>query len=268
MKIHFISGLPRSGSTLLEAILRQNPCFHAAISTSLADLFAGLVRSMSGFNDGSIFITDAQRKRILRSVVEAYYAGISENRVIVDTNRNWTAFLPALTELFPDARVICCVRNPAWILDSIERHVQRNSLGAARMFNFEARGNVYTRVETLMGKEGFVRRALGNLRQAWFGEDANRLIAIPYESLTQRPSETMAALYTALGERDFGHNFDHVEYEEPQFDANMGLPGFHSVRGPIVHTVRETILPPDLFRQYDQCFWSEPGQNPRGVRIL
>jgi sulfotransferase len=26
--IHFISGLPRSGSTLLAAILRQNPRFH------------------------------------------------------------------------------------------------------------------------------------------------------------------------------------------------------------------------------------------------
>jgi hypothetical protein len=31
--IHFISGLPRSGSTLLAAILRQNPHFHATISS-------------------------------------------------------------------------------------------------------------------------------------------------------------------------------------------------------------------------------------------
>jgi hypothetical protein len=35
-----ISGLPRSGSTLLAAILRQNPCFHASVSTPLADLVA------------------------------------------------------------------------------------------------------------------------------------------------------------------------------------------------------------------------------------
>jgi hypothetical protein len=28
--IHFISGLPRSGSTLLAALPRQNPRFHAA----------------------------------------------------------------------------------------------------------------------------------------------------------------------------------------------------------------------------------------------
>jgi sulfotransferase len=30
--IHFISGLPRSGSTLLSAILRQNPRFHAGMT--------------------------------------------------------------------------------------------------------------------------------------------------------------------------------------------------------------------------------------------
>jgi sulfotransferase len=30
-KMHFISGLPRSGSTLLAGILRQNPQFHAAM---------------------------------------------------------------------------------------------------------------------------------------------------------------------------------------------------------------------------------------------
>jgi len=32
VKAHFISGLPRSGSTLLAALLRQNPRFHAAMT--------------------------------------------------------------------------------------------------------------------------------------------------------------------------------------------------------------------------------------------
>jgi hypothetical protein len=34
--IHFISGLPRSGSTLLAALLRQNPRFEAGMSGPLA----------------------------------------------------------------------------------------------------------------------------------------------------------------------------------------------------------------------------------------
>lgn len=35
---HFISGLPRSGSTLMEAILRQNPRFSAGMSNPVANL--------------------------------------------------------------------------------------------------------------------------------------------------------------------------------------------------------------------------------------
>ena len=36
---NFISGLPRSGSTLTAAILRQNPRFHAGMSSPIAGLF-------------------------------------------------------------------------------------------------------------------------------------------------------------------------------------------------------------------------------------
>lgn len=268
MRIHFISGLPRSGSTLLEGILRQNPRFHAAISGPLADMFSGLVRGMSGFHDTSVFLSDVQRKRILGSLFKAYYADLAGNRVIFDTGRGWCALLPALAELFPEARVIACVRNPAWILDSVEMHVQRNPFGAQRMFGFDAKGNVYTRVEMLTGKDGFVRRSLGNLRQAWFGELASRLVAVRYESLVARPEETISRLYAELKEPRFRHDFDHVEYDEPQFDANMGLPEFHKVSGPVRAETRETILPPDIFKQHNDCFWNAPDQNPRGVVIL
>ena len=268
MRIHFISGLPRSGSTLLEGILRQNPRFHAAISGPLADMFSGLVRSMSGFNESSVFVSDGQRKRILRSLFEAYYAELADSRSIFDTSRGWCALLPALAELYPDARIICCVRNPAWILDSIEMHVQRNAFGTQRMFGFDAKGNVYTRVEALTGKDGFVRKSLGNLRQAWFGEFGARLVAVRYESLVGRPEDTIGRLYDEIGEPRYGHDFDHVEYDEPQFDANLGLPGFHKVSGPVRTTTRETILPPDIFKQHNDCFWNLPDQNPRSVVIL
>ncbi len=267
MRIHFISGLPRSGSTLLEGILRQNPRFHAAVASPLPDMFSALVRSMSGFNEESIFISDEQRRRILRSVIEAYYADRA-GQVIFDTGRSWTARLPALAELFPEARIIACVRSPAWILDSVERHIQRNPFGAQRMFSFDVRGNVYTRVETLMAKDGLVRRALSNLRQAWFGEFANRLIAVPYDRLVSNPADTISRLYEAIGEAPYAHDFNQVEYNEPQYDQHLGLPGFHKVSGPVRAAVRESILPPEIFKQYNDSFWNVPDQNPRRVVVL
>ncbi|MGH8137248.1 MAG: sulfotransferase, partial [Steroidobacteraceae bacterium] len=56
-KFHFISGLPRSGSTLLSAILKQNPRFHAGMTSPLGDMVSTLVAEMSGKNDFSVVIS-------------------------------------------------------------------------------------------------------------------------------------------------------------------------------------------------------------------
>ena len=72
--IHFISGLPRSGSTLLSALLRQNPRFEAGMSGPLAGLFGALLGEMSARNEFSVFIDDAKRQRILRGLFDNFYA--------------------------------------------------------------------------------------------------------------------------------------------------------------------------------------------------
>jgi sulfotransferase len=84
--MHFISGLPRSGSTLLAALLRQNPCFHASMSGPLAGLFGALLGEMSERNEFAVFLDDAKRRRILRAVFDQFYADC-EAEVVFDTNR-------------------------------------------------------------------------------------------------------------------------------------------------------------------------------------
>src|ERR1700722_4455870 len=110
--LHFISGLPRSGSTLLAALLRQNPRFAAGMSSPVYALFRSMLHETSARNEAAVFIDDAIRKRLLTGVFDAYYAETTPETVIFDTNRGWTTKLPALVELFADAKVICCVRNP------------------------------------------------------------------------------------------------------------------------------------------------------------
>jgi sulfotransferase len=69
--IHFVSGLPRSGSTLLAAILRQNPRFHAAMTGPVGPLVEAMLGNMSMANETSIFITDAQREAAAQQNVVA-----------------------------------------------------------------------------------------------------------------------------------------------------------------------------------------------------
>ncbi len=42
-RLHFISGLPRSGSTLLAALLRQNPRFSAGMSSPVYAPFRSML---------------------------------------------------------------------------------------------------------------------------------------------------------------------------------------------------------------------------------
>jgi sulfotransferase len=43
--------------------------------------------------------------------------------------------LPLIRELFPEAKVICCIRNIAWIMDSMELLIRRNAFDVSRLFN-------------------------------------------------------------------------------------------------------------------------------------
>lgn len=101
-KIHFISGLPRSGSTLLAGILLQNPRFLAGMTSPVGSMYRAMEESMSRKNEGSVFINDEQRQSILRGLFSSYYGGAGQREVIFDTNRFWCTKLPALSKLFPN----------------------------------------------------------------------------------------------------------------------------------------------------------------------
>jgi sulfotransferase len=60
--IHFISGLPRSGSTLFSALLRQNPHFCAGMSSPVMPIYAATQLALSTKNEFHVFITDRQRE--------------------------------------------------------------------------------------------------------------------------------------------------------------------------------------------------------------
>ena len=269
-KIHLISGLPRSGSTLLCALLRQNPRFAAAVTSPLASLCSGLMQNMSSSSEFAPFFSDERRVAILRSLFGAYYAHVPADQIVFDTNRAWTGKTPLLKTLFPQARIICCVREVSWVIDSVERLVRTNALQPSRLFGYKSSGTVYSRVETLMNPEtGLIGLAWSSLREAWFSENADRLIVIDYDRLVRGPKETLGRLYEALGEAPFAHDFDNIVYDEPDYDAQIGIPGLHKVRPKVEARKRETCLPPDLFAKYaDTNFWLNPNLNPKNVVIL
>jgi sulfotransferase len=267
--IHFISGLPRSGSTLLSAILRQNPRFHAMMTSPVGGIFMAMQTAISRKHEAAVFIEPDQKRELLAGVFHNYYHAIGAEKVVFDTNRVWCSKMPALTRLFPAARVICCARHVSWIMDSIERLERRNAFDLSGMFGFDPGSTVYTRLGRLAGSDGIVGHALDGLREAFHGGHADRMIVVTYEALTRDPAGAMRILYDFLGEAPFEHDFDNVEYSADDFDAALGSPGLHTVRRKVAFIERPTILPPDLFARYESdAFWMDPALNPQGVPII
>ena len=258
---YFIAGLPRSGSTLLSAILRQNPRFHAAMSSPIAPLFEGVLTQVAAGTELSVMVDEDARKRLLTGLFDSYYSE-HEAPVIFDTSRSWMAHLPALMALYPDTKMICCVRDVAWVMDSLERQFRGNAFEHTRLFNSPAeRSTVYTRVEALAGANRMVGFAWHALREAVYGEFASQIVLVEYDLLAARPSDVIGLLYEFLGEEPYAHDFENVSYDAPKFDAQLGLEGLHRVHKVVAPRPRTTVLPPDLFERYGKLsFWRDmPG---------
>ncbi|RUL70531.1 sulfotransferase family protein [Dyella choica] len=268
-RFHFISGLPRSGSTLLSAILSQNPRFHASMSGPLGGVVTTLLGELSGRNEYSVFISDEQRRRMLKGLFDNYYGPEYGAEVVFDTNRAWCSKLPQLKQLFPQSKVIACVRHVSWIIDSIEQLVRKNAFQPSSIFNYQTGSTVYARAEGLANGDGMVGYAYNALKEAFYGEDTANLMLLRYETLTSDPARAIAAVYDFLGEPAFAHDINNVHFDASEFDAKAGTPGLHAVRPRVGAIQRGSILPPDVFNRFaNDAFWLDPGLNPRGVRVV
>ncbi|MEI8316129.1 MAG: sulfotransferase domain-containing protein [Verrucomicrobiota bacterium] len=113
--------------------------------------------------------------------------------------------------------------------------------------------------------------ALHALREAIFGDQADRLLLLRYETLTADPLGALAKIYEFIGEPVYAHDRDHVQSlaEGIEFDKRLGTPGLHSVGSSVLQMQRRSILPTDLFKRYEAfSFWQRPDEMPAGIRVV
>ncbi|MBY8976808.1 sulfotransferase [Rhodobacteraceae bacterium NNCM2] len=268
-RIHFISGLPRSGSTLLSAILRQNPRFHAGMTSPVGPLFNACLNAMGADNEFAVFFNEAQKRSILGGLFDNYYEHVETSEICFDTNRMWNSRMAQIRQLYPESKVICCVRNPAWVMDSVERLIRRNAFDVSRMFNTpQERSTVYTRADALLHPNRMIGFAWSALKEAYYSADSDMMLLVDYDLLATRPGEVMPLIYEFIGEEPFAHDFENVEYEAENFDSQLLVKDLHTVRGRVELKPRQTILPPDLFNRFQELVFWQDGQGTRAHRIV
>jgi sulfotransferase len=259
-ELFFISGLPRSGSTLLSAILRQNPDFYADISSPVRGLVASTINGITE-SESNHLIDEPRRKHILRALVQSYYDAVTP-KTVFDTSRGWTAKTSLLKELYPQTKIICCVRDLPWILDSFERIAAKNSLYNATLTDDEARQTVTTRCDALMDvkKEGQVVKPYYFLEEGLL-LNPDMIMLVEYESLCKTPEGVMREIYQFIGKPYFDHDFDNVEYENEVFDRALNMKSLHTVRRKVTWEERPTILPRSVWEKYaGKEFWRVPAE--------
>ena len=187
----------------------------------------------------------------------ALITALEDRPVIFDTNRVWTSRISALRQLFPEMKMIACVRNPAWIMDSIEQLIRKNAFDVSRIFvTPQERATVYARAEALLNQSRMIGFAWSALKEAYYGDDAGAMLLVDYDILAARPKECIDLVYKFIGAEPFPHDFDNVAYAANDFDMQLVAPGLHTVSGKVELKPCRTILPPDLFKRcQDLIFW-------------
>jgi sulfotransferase len=252
---YFISGLPRSGSTLFSAILRQNPRFHAGISGPLLGNVRATMESCN--NTQASERSEERTRRMVLSAINSFYED-NPKEVVFDTNRLWTNLIPQLKDLFPYTKVICCVRDINWIIDSFENMHQKNPWSISTVFPSGADFNVYTRSASLMNEGGIIRTPYDSLKSAICGPNKNELFLLEYDVLCKNPEGAMKAVYNFIGQPYFEHDFNNVENSYDEYDSEINMKGLHTTRSKVEWRERNFILPPDVLAQYSNLeVWRE-----------
>ena len=252
---HFISGLPRSGSTLLASILQQNPKFHTDIASPLnAIVEQHLHTETYGFNK---VITPEKTKKLIQAAFDVIYDDV-DKEVIFDTNRCWTGKLEIIHDIFPDAKVICCVRDIKSILNSFE-HVYRNNLydGASHMYDPGAQ-TVYARAQCLAQPSGVLGVGLTWLKQGIHSAFKDMLYIVEYDDLVDDTEAVIESIYSLLELEPFEHDFTDLKNiaKTELVDNELSLPGLHNIRKSVSRAELPNYIPHDLAASFEHMeYW-------------
>lgn len=236
---YFMSGLPRSGSTLLSSILNQNPRFYSGPSSPVVGTMLSLEQQ---FSNDELFLgypKMEQAKQIIGSVLPQYYSDRTEP-VIFDKNRSWTVrveYIPGYFDIVP--KIICPVRDISEILTSFISMINRNPYQVNGRINFIdemlVKSNIPltddNRCEFLASPSGILGQSVEGLRKALLEGNDGAIHLVEYRDLVNNPKETIEKIYEFLDEEPFEHTFNNLKNQNRENDSQIyGFADMHEVR--------------------------------------
>ena len=272
----FLSGLPRSGISLLGAILNQNPDIYVG-ATSPVLQFMKLFAHYYKNHINNYFPKEEFRKKTLTRICDDWYSDI-DSPIIIDKNRGWSYNLTEAEIITKDIKIICPVRSILDILSSFillnRKSSEKENYGngtelTALDYNLKAngeRGTDNNLCHSLMdgGVGGMVYIPLNGLAQL-FNENQelfqNIIHLVEYEDLIGDTKNSINKIYEFLQIPKYEHDYDNIENNLPEDEMarfGYGMPTLHEVRPTISKNINNPleVLDKSIIKQYNGLeFW-------------
>lgn len=232
-----LSGLPRTGSTLLSTILSQNPDIHAEGNSAVCQLMWDMQQSVSNSEQIKANNKDLIDK-LIKPIPHIYYGDV-DKPIVVDKCRSWTlpANMQMLNQYFDNApKVIVLVRPMVEIVAS---------------FMSLRKANGWQDLEIGLLDDGSepIMRSLAGVE--WARKNNNgEFLFVTYDELVDNTQTTLERIYEHCGWESFNHNLDEIVNTHKENDVIYGLVGQHDVRPQISRRTVDVELSDELI---DKC---------------
>jgi sulfotransferase len=248
--IHFISGLPRSGSSLIADILKQNSQIHSENHSNLAGILNNVNQVWEKIETKGNF-DQSKKTGVMSGILSGYYHDITKP-IVINNNFQWIPLIKTVEAVFQKkVKIIVPVRNPAEILTSFERFRKDHPLMTLEVDQIlKNNSSVAARAFYYAGPEGILGVTHRNIKDAIIMGYIDRLLFVDYNRFCNSPKSQTKRIYEFLGIDHYDHDFDNIE--QLNFDSSIVS---NRIQKTTVNCVEYLGL--DLYEQYNrEIFWT------------
>ena len=259
----YISGLPRSGSTLLCNILNQNSNCFASATSGLPNIVLPVKNGWDRVDAHQAMQSElslVKKVDTLTAIHQGYYKHVEED-YIFDKSRLWLSNVEYLNLIEGGKlKIVATVRDVVDILASLEiKFRETSSVGMItqaathpqHFTSLEKRCAFWMDQTQLLGHSLFALQ--DSIRRGY----QPFIHIVEYDELTTNPKETMQKLYDFLEISPHDHDFENVEQTTYEDDRVHGILGLHTIRPTVRPNTRkwEAILGTAGKQYLNQEFW-------------
>ena len=257
--VYFVAGLPRSGSTMLINLLKQNPEIHGEAVSSLCSIFASVHYNWDKLDSNIEYPNIKAKINVLKSIIDHYHDE-HQKQIIFDKDRLWVTQIALLEYIYQKpVKMLIPVRNPAEILASFEKIRKTNPIHLTLSDNdLKEATSIPARAFFFAGPNGPMGLAYQALKDSITMGYLDRLLFIDYNRFCNSPKSQMKRIYDFFELPSFEHNFKQIDQTEVYNDLASKLPNLHKIKPSLQKTTVNVVeyLGLDLYEQYNrEIFW-------------